>query len=278
MEPVMKWAGGKRQILRQLNEVLRPLLNNNTYFEPFVGGGSVFLSLEYNHVVINDSNNELINVYNQIRDNPEGLIELLQVHAQNHNRDYFYAVRSWDHDARYGNLTNIQKAARTVYLNRTCFNGLYRVNRDGFFNVPLGSYATPLIDRTTQINAMHRYLANNDIQILNMDFASSVDNAVAGDVVYFDPPYDYPDNDANEGFIRYTAEQFDRDDLTRLSAVCDDLVNRGCTVVISNNDTEFVRQCFPIERYNYIQILGRRMINNLSYKRNGVSEVIIVGR
>lgn len=278
MEPVMKWAGGKRQILARLKELLSPeVLSGGTYYEPFVGGGSVFLSLAPNQAVINDSNPELVNVYKQIKANPNEIIRLLCGHATKHCKEYFYEVRSWDRASNYLELPADVRAARTVYLNRTCFNGLYRVNRSGYFNVPIGSYVSPQIIRESQIREISNYLNNNDIAILCGDFEDAVCDAQPGDVVYFDPPYDY-DDDGAEGFVRYTANQFSRDDLKRLAELCHKLVERGCYVIISNNDTEYVRKCFPTNKYEHIHILGRRMINNLSAKRHGVNEVIIIGK
>ena len=275
MEPVLKWAGGKRQILSLLNELIpTDSLRNHTLFEPFVGAGSVFLSLEHNSVVINDYNAELINVYEQIRDNPIELIELLNQHNIAHNRQYFYETRNLDRTLDYNRMTNVEKAARTIYLNRTCFNGLYRVNGQGYFNVPIGSYVTPQIVREQQIQSMSRYLNNADVRIECGDFEQAIQAALPGDTVYFDPPYDYDDQD---GFIRYTADQFEHKDLIRLKRSCDQLIDRGCRVILSNNDTRFVNEIFDEPRYEFIRILGRRMINNTSDMRHGVNEVIIIG-
>lgn len=278
MEPVMKWAGGKRQIISKLKEIIPPeTLAGHTYFEPFVGGGSVFMALAHTHAVVNDCNPELINVYEQIKTNPDEIIRLLEEHNRNHCKEYYYRVREWDRRDDYNLLPAVAKAARTIYLNRTCFNGLYRVNRSGYFNVPLGSYVSPQIVREPQIREISAYLNQNDVRILCGDFEAAVQDAKPGDVVYFDPPYDY-DDDTAEGFVRYTADQFSRDTLLRLGALCDRLVDLGCYVVISNNDTEFVNKVFSPDKYKYIRILGRRMINNTSEKRHGVNEVILIGR
>lgn len=278
MEPVMKWAGGKRQILSKLKELMSPeILAGHTYYEPFVGGGSVFMALAHNQAVVNDCNPELINVYEQIKTNPEQIIELLKEHDRNHCKEYYYSVRGWDRQEDYDTVSAVQKAARTIYLNRTCFNGLYRVNQQGHFNVPLGSYVAPQIVREAQIREVSRYLNNNDVKILCGDFEAAVADAKPGDIVYFDPPYDYDDS-AVEGFVRYTANQFSRESLLRLGALCDKLVDQGCYVIISNNDTNYVGQVFSPEKYEYIRILGRRMINNTSEKRHGVDEVILIGR
>lgn len=277
MEPVMKWAGGKRQILSQLKELMPPeLLEGHTFYEPFVGGGSVFIALAHDRTVINDCNAELINVYEQIKAEPEQLIALLKEHESLHCKEHYYSVREWDRQLNYSSLSGVERAARTVYLNRTCFNGLYRVNSKGYFNVPIGSYVSPQIVREKQIREVSNYLNNNDVVIRCGDFESAVTEAQAGDIVYFDPPYDY--DDTTNGFVNYTAEQFPREALERLGALCDSLVNKGCHVIISNNDTPFVNKVFPSERYEYIRILGRRIINSTSEKRHGVNEVILVGK
>ena len=277
MEPVLKWAGGKRQILEELHAVIpEEHLVNHTLYEPFVGGGSVFLSFAHNKVVINDSNKELINTYRQIKNHPLELIELLKEHELKHNKEYFYYIRNIERTPDYKKMSAIEKAARTIYLNRTCFNGLYRVNREGYFNVPIGNYKKPQIVREKQILEMSHYLKKNKVVFRTGDFADSVFDAKAGDVIYCDPPYDYED-DGKEGFVRYTADQFSRNELIRLGKMCDELVNIGCHVIISNNDTELVRTVFSNDYYIYTTINGRRMINNTSQKRAGVKEVIIYG-
>ena len=164
MEPVLKWAGGKRQILEELHAVIpEERLINHTLYEPFVGGGSVFLSYAHNHVVINDSNKELINTYRQIKSHPLEVIDLLKEHEANHSKEYYYFIRNLERTSDYKKLSVVEKAARTIYLNRTCFNGLYRVNREGFFNVPIGNYKNPQIVREKQILEMSGYLKNNRV-------------------------------------------------------------------------------------------------------------------
>ena len=277
MEPVLKWAGGKRQILKSLHSIISPKdLVGHTLYEPFVGGGSVFLSFEHSDVVINDSNKELINTYKQIKLHPQKLIGLLEKYNENHCKEFYYAVRDEERKDSFRDVSEIERAARTIYLNRTCFNGLYRVNRNGFFNVPIGSYVKPQIVRAEQIIAMSQYLRQNHIVIRLGDFEESVFDCKPGDIVYCDPPYDYDNN--KDGFIRYTAERFFEDDLVRLGRMCEDLLNKGCVVIISNNDTPSVRRVFSDERFEFRNIQGRRMINNTSNKRKGVKEVIIYGK
>lgn len=278
MEPVLKWAGGKRQIIRKICELIPDnLLEGHTLYEPFVGGGSVFLALEHKKVVINDLNEELINVYEQIRDDPEKLLLLLKRHSTLHNKRYYYEIRDMDREpSRFAKLSALERAARTIYLNRTCFNGLYRVNGDGEFNVPIGSYTSPNIIREEQIRLISKYLSTANVAMRCGDFSTAVLDAKAGDVVYFDPPYDY-DDDYKEGFSRYNANHFLHKDLIRLRDVMVGLIERGCYVFMSNNDTSFVNSIFD-ERFKFVRFLGRRMINNTSDKRSGVNEVIVIGK
>lgn len=270
----MKWAGGKRQLLTDINRII-PLerLQGHTFYEPFVGGGSVFLAYEHTSVVINDYNQELMNVYRVIRDEPGKLIEALKIHKANHSHDYYYEIRSWDRQENYRERTDIEKAARIVYLNRTCFNGLYRVNSKGHFNVPIGKYSHPDIVLEDKITLISNYLNSASIMLLCGDFSEAVSTAKAGDIIYFDPPYDYETN----GFTSYTPGSFSRNDLLRLRTLCDDLVDRGCTVLLSNNETAFVREIFADSKYSCENVLAKRMINSNGKKRNEVQEVLIYG-
>ncbi len=141
MEPLLKWAGGKRKLLpliKQYINIQEIKANKNVFFEPFVGGGALFLDLELENCVINDYNRELTNVYLPIKKNPENLIELLKIHEQNHCKDYYLRIRGYDRQEDYLEMSEIEKAARIIYLNKTCYNGLYRVNSKGYFNVPMG--------------------------------------------------------------------------------------------------------------------------------------------
>lgn len=279
MRPFLKWAGGKRLLLPHIYEFIdREIIDKKCFYEPFVGGGSVFLNLNPNKCVINDLNEELINVYRVIKDNPFELIELLKEHKELHNKEYYYMVRAYDRDEeKYKQMSNIEKAARTIYLNKTCYNGLYRVNRNGYFNTPVGRYVNPLICDEENILEVSSYLNKNKIKITSVDFEKAVKNARNGDFVYFDPPYDYE----TSGFVGYVKEGFNRDDLRRLKITCDSLIKRGCKVLISNNDTTFVRELFEEENYEIIYrtktIKANRNINSKK-TRNKVDEVLIYGK
>ena len=274
METILKWAGGKRQLLSELKKVIDlDKLKGHTLYEPFVGGGALFFDVEHDKVSINDINNELINVYNQIKEKPHELIELLEEHKKNHSKEYYYKIRNLDRLRSYKSMSNVEKAARTIYLNRVCFNGLYRVNSNGKFNVPCGRYNNPEITYKERILQISNYFNANIIKITNVDFEFAVKDATAGDVVYLDPPYDYED----DGFTAYTSDGFSREDLRRLKRVCDQLIERGCKVVVSNNDTPFVNDLFNCNRYVIKKVLAKRMINCKGENRSSVREVIIYG-
>lgn len=274
MEPILKWAGGKRQLLAEITRIIpKERLIDHSFFEPFVGGGSVFLHYEHSKAVVNDYNSELMNIYCVIRDEPLELIKQLREHKEKHCREYYYSVREWDRTKEYTYRTNVEKAGRIVYLNRTCFNGLYRVNAQGFFNVPMGRYVNPDIVPEERILAMSRYLNEAKVTLMCGDFADAVIEAKEGDVVYFDPPYDYE----TDGFTAYTAGDFSRDDLIRLKNLCDDLIDRGCTILVSNNETDFVKEIFNGPKYICKTVLAKRMINCNGKRRNEVKEVLIYG-
>ena len=179
------------------------------FYEPFIGGGSLFFHLQHENSVINDFNAEIINCYKVIKISPHKLIQQLKIHQENHCKDYFYQIRSMDRTGEIDNLTNVETAARTIYLNIvTCQNGLYRVNRVGQFNTPIGRYVNPLICDEEKILEISKFLKENKITIRCCDFAEAVKDAKKGDWVYFDPPYDYEDN----GFVGYVKEGFSHAD------------------------------------------------------------------
>lgn len=275
MDPILKWAGGKRQLLKKLLEnVNRQDLVGHTYFEPFVGGGALLLYLTPEKAVINDVNSELIGMYRTIKEDPANLIAELTIYKAGYP-DNFETIRSLDKRADFSKLSPTIRAARFIYLNKTCYNGLYRVNSQGYFNVPMGKYKNPEIVNEYRINLLNEYLNQHSVSILNVDFELAVSGAVAGDFIYFDPPYDYEEED---GFTTYSADGFSRKDLNRLKTVCDTLIKKGCTVMVSNNDTAFVNQLFSEETYTIKHIEANRFINCDGEKRTKAKEVIIYGR
>lgn len=274
MIPVVKWLGGKRGMLKELKEIITPeLLEGNTYYEVFAGGAALALDLEHKDTVLNDLNSELINMYTVIRDNPEELIKLLKEHQEKHCEDWFYFIRGLDKSGDLDYLTAECKAARTIYLNKTCFNGLYRVNKKGFFNSPIGKTSSgkmPDIVQEDNIRELSKFLKT--VTLCNEDFESIAKKATKGSVLFFDPPYDTDEDIKTDGFVGYQKEGWTREDTKRLKATCDELVNRGCKVVITNNDTEFVRELF--KDYIIKEVEVKRSINRDGNKRKG-KEVII---
>lgn len=281
MRPFLKWAGGKRQILSYIKKYINNdvMADGATYYEPFIGGGSLFFELARNNSVINDYNSEIINVYKVIKEHPVGLIRMLKNHQKNDSEEYYYKIRNLDKDPAFKKMGNVKKAARTIYLNKTCFNGLFRVNREGYFNTPRGKYSNPLICDEDNIKEISEFLNKNNILILNCDFEYACPNVKEGDYIYFDPPYDYEEQ---SGFVSYNAQGFTRDDLARMKGFCDRLIELGCVVLISNNDTTYVRELFSDDNYEIVyqinQVDANRNINSIGEKRaNKVQEVLIYG-
>jgi DNA adenine methylase len=269
--PFLKWAGGKSQLLAQF-ETLFPERRFAHYFEPFVGSGAVFFAL-YNQgrisqAALSDRNPELINCYSTVREQPEALIEILGQHHTNHNRDYYYQIRALDRQDDV-TLAPVERAARMIYLNRTCYNGLWRVNRKGQFNVPMGSYKNPRILNAPNLRAVSRALQG--VSIIVMDFRRVVDAAQPGDFVYFDPPY-VPLN-ATSNFTSYTAGNFSLDDQRDLADTFAALDRRGVSVMLSNSDTPLVRELYAA--YQIREVKAARLINSKANGRGEISELVI---
>jgi len=218
--PILKWVGGKRQLMPALKEFIPKKFTN--YYEPFVGGGAVFFELQPKKAVINDFNEELINVYQTIKKNPEGLI--LDLKSHKNESDYFYNLRALDRDQNFKNLSDVKKASRIIFLNKTCYNGLYRVNSSGEFNSPFGRYKNPNIVNETTIRAVSKYLNNNDITIVNGDFEAALIGIKKGAFVYFDPPYHPVSPSSN--FTGYVQGGFNIYDQVRLKDLCDKHVSK----------------------------------------------------
>ncbi len=266
--PVLKWVGGKRQLL----ETFRPLLPKRitTYCEPFVGGGALLFHLQPSNAYINDINPELIRVYTVIKESVNDLISELEKFEN--TAEQFYAVRDWDRDRDYyATLTDVQKAARVLYLNKTCFNGLYRVNNAGEFNSPFGNYRNPNIVNAPVLKAVSAYFNSADIHMTVMDYAEVLENVPRGAFVYLDPPYDPVSETAS--FTGYSRGGFSREDQIRLRECCDDLNARGIKFMLSNSATEFIMDQYA--EYNITIVKAKRAVNSVASKRGDVDEVVV---
>lgn len=266
--PVLKWVGGKRQLLSEIKPYIPK--DFSTYYEPFVGGGAVLFSIQPKRAVINDINSELINLYEVIRDDVDLLVEDLKKHEN--NKEYFYNIRGMDRDREiYNKLTRIEKASRMHYLNKTCFNGLFRVNQAGQFNSPFGNYKDPNIVNDTVLRAVSNYFNRVKITFKCGDFEDSVKRIRKDAFVYFDPPYDPISDSAN--FTGYSKGGFDRQEQIRLKKLCDKLDNRGIRFLLSNSATNFIYDLY--KDYKIEIIKAKRSINSNGHKRGEVDELLV---
>ncbi len=260
--PFLKWAGGKTKLIQQYNFYFPKVYK--TYYEPFLGGGAVFFYLNPTNATLTDINAELVNAYRCVKDNVEELIKLLDIHQLKHSRDYYYDVR------RFAYATDIEKAARLIYLNKTCFNGLYRENSQGEFNVPIGKYKNPKICNPVLLRAVSVTLQNAQIEV--RPFEDILNYARSGnDFVYFDPPYHPLSSTSN--FTAYSRYLFSQSDQIRLKEVFAELAKRGVKVMLSNSDCEFIRELYS--EFNIYSILASRLINSKATNRGKISEVLI---
>ncbi|MCH4210689.1 MAG: DNA adenine methylase [Bacilli bacterium] len=268
--PILKWAGGKRQLL---NDILPNIpASYGTYYEPFVGGGAVLFAVSPKKAVINDLNRDLIRVYEAVRDNPDELINTLKTYEN--TAECFYRIRNIDRDAEaFSKLSDVERASRIIFLNKTCYNGLYRVNKSGQFNTPFGSYRNPDIVSETAIRSDHAYFSNNKVRMLSKDFVEAVRGAKEGDFVYFDPPYDPVSPTA--AFTDYNSGGFGRKDQTRLANLCIRLTLKGVKIMLSNSATDFIRSLYPEPMFHTHIIQARRAINARGDRRGVVPEVLI---
>lgn len=271
VKPFVKWAGGKTQLLDEIIKLVPQDIN--TYFEPFLGGGAVFFNVTPRNAIISDFNRDLVDSYRcfKSKKNFKLMVEQIIKHQINHSEDYYYQVREMDRETNYDEQPIFVRAARTIYLNKSCFNGLYRVNSKGFFNVPSGKYKAVSAYEKDLFNEIHEYFMNNSIRILNQDFERVVKEAKAGDFVYFDPPYDTFEEKNN--FTTYTKNAFGKGEQVRLSNVFKNLNHRGVKVMLSNHNTEFIRSLY--EGFNIRIVNAKRSINSKAAGRGNVEEVII---
>ncbi|MGL5192716.1 MAG: DNA adenine methylase [Chroococcales cyanobacterium] len=265
--PFLKWAGGKTQLLQQYQPLFPPQFKN--YYEPFLGGGAVFFYLFKEHssgfnAVLSDVNEELINMYRCVQTDVEVLIKELKSHHRKHNSEYYYKIRAEK------NKKPVKKAARIIYLNKTCFNGLYRENSKGQFNVPIGRYKNPTICNAELLRADSQALQGVKLEV--RDFYKVLDEAKTDqDFVYFDPPY-YPLSNTSQ-FTSYSRYNFNEEDQFRLRDVFAELASREVKVMLSNSDCPFIRELY--EEFPIHEVSAARSINSKGTHRGKISEVVV---
>lgn len=264
----IKWAGGKTQLLRQFETFFPTQFNK--YYEPFLGSGAVFFYLRNLYpekgFFLSDNNAELINCYEIVKNELEILLELLKEHRSKHGKDYYYAQRNMD----TSELSKIELAARFIYLNKTCFNGLYRVNSKGKFNVPMGSYKNPSIFQEKDLRKSNELL--QDVTLKTMPFEKIIKIAQKNDFVYFDPPY-HPLSPTSS-FTSYTSNSFSEKDQIRLAEVYRELDKKGCLLMLSNSYSEFILELYG--GYRIEQVSAKRMINCNGKKRGAIPEAVVM--
>jgi DNA adenine methylase len=263
--PFVKWVGGKSQLLVHLHKRLPERYEK--YWEPFLGGAALFFSLLPKSGVLSDINEELVLTYTTVRDNVEALISELQQHY--YDKDYFYSVREWDRAPDFKELPALKRAGRFIFLNRTCFNGLYRVNSKGYFNVPFGRYSNPKIVNPELLRLCSQALKNIDIRLAS--YLSIEPEVREGDLVYFDPPY-MPLSETSS-FTSYTKSGFNSEDQIALRDLAKRLAEKGAFVMLSNSATPFIEALYEGFKMEYVPAL--RAINANSMDRGPVDELII---
>jgi DNA adenine methylase len=274
LRPVLKWAGGKRKLLPAIRPLIPP--NFKRYVEPFLGGGAVLFDLAPNAALVNDFNQELIDMYSVIRDSVNELIDTLS--SMEVSAEKYYEIRAWDRSENFREVRSpIERAARTIYLNRCGYNGLYRVNAANQSNVPYGRYKNPQIcDRELLINVSN-YLSKNKVKLLNEDFRKTLSRVKSGDFIYVDPPY-APLDDALSTFTSYTSKGFSLKDLMDLKVCLDEATDRGATWVLSNVRSEATSDMFPTKRYRVQELQVSRPINSKSSGRGTVTEILVTSK
>ena len=263
--PFVKWAGGKGQLLPEIAKRLPKKFTR--YCEPFIGGGALFFHLKPEIALISDVNEELTLAYQIVRDDVESLIEELKRHR--YEKEYYYSVREWDRKDDYGQLSAIQKVGRFIFLNKTCFNGLHRVNSKGQFNVPFGDYTNPTIVDAENLRRCSRALAQTEI--VRADYLSLEHQLGEGDFVYFDPPY--APLSATSSFTSYTVDGFDSNDQVALRDLCKRLDKKGVLFMLSNSSSLWIRELY--EDFTIHSVSATRAINSKATQRGFVEELIV---
>ncbi|MBP8807061.1 MAG: DNA adenine methylase [Kofleriaceae bacterium] len=265
--PIIKWVGGKTKLLPEL--ATRLPQGYRRYYEPFAGGAALFFHLGPTAAVLSDRNADLIGMYRAVAADPDGVLRRLALHRDAHGTEHYYQTRARWND-RAVSWSVLDRAATFIYLNRTCFNGLWRVNKGGGFNVPMGRYKNPAIYDAETIGRASAVLRG--ATLLCGDYRDAVADAGPGDLVYFDPPYDPVTTTAN--FTAYTGDGFSRDDQATLANTVRELAERGCAVVLSNSDTPLIRSLYRGLRVDRVKC--PRAINSDPTRRGDVDEVVVM--
>jgi len=283
LKPFLKWVGGKRQLIPEIEKYIPK--KYSTYYEPFLGAGALFFHLSPKKAVVNDLNEELILTYNSIKNCLDELLKELKIHHINNSKEYFYKVRNWDRDKDFYLLPNHKRAARLIYMNKVVFNGLYRVNSKGFFNVPYGKYKNPNINNEELLRDISKYLNKSEIKLVSTDYKEAVKSVKKGDLIYFDPPYDPLKK--TSAFTSYQKDGFNRDNQIELKKCADELVERGAKVILSNSNTDFIYDLYSNKNENAISqislydihfVYASRHINSKHDGRGKIKELLIVSK
>ena len=269
LKPFVKWAGGKRQLLAEIRKYLPPDIDSRSYFEPFAGAGALFFDLKPGIAFINDINAELMLAYNAIKNDVNTLVEKLREYEASYNPEFYYKLRAID-PRTISSDTEI--AARFIFLNRTCYNGLYRVNSEGLFNVPIGRQKKIRICEEELLPAISEWFNSAKIFFSNDDFKTAVEQADENSFVYFDPPYH---SAQKTGFTAYQAGGFDKNDHARLRDLLIKLTVRGIPCLLSNADTPFVRKLYSDRAFRLNAVQARRAINCDQNNRGRTNELLI---
>lgn len=269
LTPILKWVGGKKQLLSEITPLIPKKIT--TYVEPFIGGGAVLFNLQPKKAIINDLNKELINTYKVVKESPRELLKLLKIHDKNNCEDYFYEIRALDRTDNFENMNNIEKAARVIYLNKTCFNGLYRVNKAGLFNSPYGKYKNPNIINESTILAMSNYFNNNNIKIIQGDYKNALKDLKKDTFVYLDPPY-MPIS-TSSSFTNYTKTSFNEKEQIELKKECNKLDNKGIKFMLSNSDHPLIREFY--KDFDIRIVKAKRSINSKGDSRGKINEILV---
>lgn len=270
-KPIIKWVGGKARLM----PTLLPLMpeEKSDYVEPFAGGLAVLFAVAPQTAHVNDNNQELVNLYEVVRDNPEGLLAALRGHKEADNEEHFYEVRAIDRDpCAFSSLSPVERAARFVYLNKTAYNGLWRVNSQGQMNAPYGRYKRPAIVNEDGIRAASAFFSGRDVTFTTGDFSDTISYVKRGTFVYLDPPYDPISKTA--AYTGYTSGGFGRADQERLRNYCDELDRLGASFMLSNADTEFINDLY--DGYHIVKVRAPRAISCKGDGRKAVSEVVVM--